>query len=399
MAVTPSPGLLPVSDRVDLVQSTPPVSLPGMARIAMIAGVPSVSINGGTYASFGTGGAAPTGVKLPFSRLIPSDRLDIIQGNPPVSPLGLGRLACIAGAPSVSIEGAAYTSLGAAGSAPTRGPFPGFLPTTDYIDLIQGNPPVSNPGTARIACFPGSSNLSISVEGGAYVALGVAAPPGSPSLWFDAQNVDGLNNSTMIDGQQVGTWKNLGSLASADLVQATGALRPLFRLVATAGKINNKSAVQSDGTQFMRTGAVASLNQPNLVAVVFRSTSLAAITAILDANSAGRQMFSFNGSGSGVVNMFAGVGPTSTGLTIVNLTWETLMGTFNGATSNGRLNGVDGGTINVGTNVMGGLSAFSDNVTDIFAGFIEEILVYSGSLPSAASVDAYINAKIGANPQ
>ena len=217
-------------------------------------------------------------------------------------------------------------------------------------------------------------------------------------MWFDAQNVDGLNNSTMIDGQQVGTWVNLGSAgAGGNAVQATAGLRPLFRLVATAGKINNKSAVQGDGTQFLQSAGITAVNQPLVVAAVWRSTSIASLVGLLDSNG-GRDMISMT-AGTGALNMYAGTGPVSTGLTLANTTWEVLVATFNGASSFLRMNGVQGSTISVGALTNTGSNLFSaSGGTSIAAGFIEEALYYSdGTTP--AQIEAYLTAKIGATPQ
>ena len=401
MAVIPSPGLiLPVSDRVDLVQGNPPLSPPGVARIAMIAGVPSVSINGGAYASFGTGGAASTGTQLSPSILPASDRLDIIQGNPPVSAAGSGRLAIIGGVASLSVEGAAFASLGVSGAAPTAcALFSDGLPPTGWIDIIQGNPPISQRGMARIACFTGATTLSISIEGAAYVTLGGIAPPGTPTLWFSARNIDGSNNGTLVDGQVVGTWTNLGSAgAGGNLVQATAGSRPFFRAVAAAGKINNMPAVQGDGTRWMSTGAITAFTQPSLVAAVLRSETIPAVEFWIDGRNSGGTARQTLLEQSGVAEM-ASNGIVAIG-TALAAKFSSVNGLFNGASSQGRVDGVAGAVVNAGVFTLDGMSVFASNATTgLMNGYIAEILAYTGGgQPTAAQVEAYFASIYGVTP-
>ncbi len=398
MAVIPSPGLiLPVSDRVVLVQGTPPLSPPGIARIAMIAGVPSVSINGGAYASFGTGGAAPSGTKESATILPVSDRLDIIQGTPPKSPIGCASLAIIGGVASLSVEGAAFASLGASGSASAGSAlFPGFLPPTGWVDIIQGSPPVSRPGTARIACFPGATTLSISIEGGAYVTLG-NSPPGTPTLWFDAQNIDGLGNSSLVDGQQIGTWTNLSSLgAAANAVQATGGLRPTFKLLGSSGKINNKSSVLFTPTQWMQTPNVANQAQPNVICAVMKP--IAGNGTIADGNDGvNRNDLLFSG---GTFQLFAGTSLYNSAIAATAGSYHVLRALFNAASSTIRVNKATStaGT-SPGTAILDGLSiGVAGDATTPINGEIVELLVYgAGTAPADALLDAYFDTKYGSS--
>jgi hypothetical protein len=403
MAVIPSPGLiLPISDRVDLVQGNPPLSPTGIARIAMIAGVPSVSINGGAYASFGSAGSAPSGTVQPQVRYLPTDHLDFIMGDPPVSPKGCGRLAVTtAGVASVSIESAAYASLGVSGAASTGCQlFPGFLYSTDYVDIVQGNPAVSLPGTARIACAPGSSTLSISINGAAYTTIAANQPPGSPALWYDAQNVDGLNNSSMVDGQQVGTWVNLGSLgASGTLTQATASSRPIFRLVGAAGKINNKSAVEgvTVNTTFMQTSSFTAQGTVYYIAAVVKAKSNPGVAML--AGETG-DLFQW-GLISGNQRLFQGGSSPTTGQTLTVGNWQSIGAQYNTASSFSTMDSVQSANVNV-TVVSGILGQFiifnNGGINSSFDGFIVEMLAYVGT-PAIAPINAYFVAKYGVTPQ
>lgn len=395
MTVIPSPGLiLPVSDRVDLVQGNPPLSSPGIARIAMIAGVPSVSINGGAYASFGSGGAAPTGCLLSQSILPASDRLDIIMGNPPVSPAGAGRLAVIGGVVSLSIEGAAYASLGASGAAPSGvAIFPDALPPTGWIDIIQGNPPVSPAGIARIACFPGATTLSISINGAAYVTLG-NTPPGSPTLNFDASNLDGSNNSTLTSGSQFGTANNLGSAGAAgNAVQATGANKPTFQ-----SDIGGLPAIQFSGGQWLSSGAITPFTQPSIIGIVVRSNTLPAVEFFCDGRVGGgnarQTILQESGTAQMASNSIVSDGTMTAGKFAI------IICNFNGASSSLQLDGATTSGLNPGTFALDGITLGASNAgTGPMTGYLRQLIAYTGAgQPTAAQLLTALQAKWGVTP-
>jgi len=382
---------VPIGGAIDIAEGAPPPAPQGVTRIARIGGVLMQSTDGANYSPLSTAMIPST----PSGRLGgPGGVLDLSEGAVAVPRLGVTRIARIGGVLMQSVDGAIWAPLTAL-TSPTSPSTQGYGPGLAGIDLSEGQFSVSAPGVTRLARIGGV--LATSTDGGAWTPL-ASLPPGAPFMWFDAQNVDGLGNSTMVDGQQVGTWVNLGSAgAGANAIQATAGLRPLFRKIATPGLIGNKSAVQSDGTQFMATAVLGAVVQPIVVAVVFRATSIASLCAIIDSNS-GRDMISFT-AGTGALNMYAGAGPVATGLTLANATWETLVATFNGASSFLRMNGTQGSTINAGTSSNTGAELFSALAgTSIVPGFIEEALFYSDGT-SPAAIEAYIAAKIGATPQ
>lgn len=227
-------------------------------------------------------------------------------------------------------------------------------------------------------------------------------PPGTPSLWFDAGNIDGLNNTSLVDGQGVGTWTNLGSVgAGGNLVQASAPLRPLYRAIATAGKINNRSGVENTGTMQMSTAALTVIPQPNITATVYRQASGAAAMSLNDNTVGGptdRQLIQTN-TGI-VVNIYAGGGVVATGNVPALTTWETLLISWNGASTFGRLNGSQAANVNPGANGIGGWKIFNQSSNgEPWLGIVAEQLIWTGSLPSVAAIEAYFAAKYGATPQ
>lgn len=58
---------------------------------------------------------------------------------------------------------------------------------------------------------------------------------------YDAENIDGTSNSTISDGELIGTWSNEGS--GADATQTVGAYKPVAELLS----LNNRASVAFDG--------------------------------------------------------------------------------------------------------------------------------------------------------
>lgn len=236
-------------------------------------------------------------------------------------------------------------------------------------------------------------------DGSYSTAVAAPTPPGTPALWYDAQDLKGLgdSNATQVDGTGVASWSSKGSHAGAAMVQATGSAQPIFRKVATSGKINNLSAVQGDGTQWIQNLAfTTALVQPTMVAMVVRPTDLAGFVILFDGFTARQRIIVTNVTG--VINGFAGSSVNySSAMTAA--TWATNVMTFNGASSVNRLDGVQSSTANPGANGLDGVQLFSLNGSNIAPAMFAEVLVYDGTLPSAASVEAYFAAKYGATPQ
>jgi len=229
------------------------------------------------------------------------------------------------------------------------------------------------------------------------INLSNLSPPGSPILWFDAQNIDGTNNSSLTDGQQVGTWLNLGSYGSAaNLVQATAGLRPLFTM--TAPVLTGKSCLTSDGTKQLQTATFTVTATPVTWLAIARQTGVGAKVVISGASGLAHQI----GTNPLVIQVFSG-SLISTGQFIVANTWHQLGFIANGASSSGSLDGTASGTVNAGSNSVSSLSAFGDGVGgELMNGTIAEIIAYSGALgsqPTLAQLTTYITTKYGAMPQ
>jgi hypothetical protein len=387
---------MPVGVAIDIAEGPAPAAPNGVTRIARVGGVLVQSTDGANYVPLSTP-MTPTAPGSSGGRA--GTAIDIAEGAVGPSRNGVTRIARTGGALVQSTDGANYAPLSSAMS-PTAPGSSGFGPVGGAIDIAEGPAGPSVLGVTRIARIGGV--LMVSIDGAPYAPLAGVVPPGTPSLWFDGQNIDGLNNSSLVDGQQLGTWLNLGSLgAGGNLVQATGATKPLFRLVAAAGKINNKSGVENTGTMQMSTLALTSQPQPNMVAFLYRQTALANGQLWDASTGGGRQFNQMLIAGPGTIQMFAGAGPVPTTAAIATGTWETVVNAFNGVSSYVRLNGVQTANVNPGTNALDSLRIFTDvSAVAPITGIIVELLEYSGgSQPTAAQIEAYFTSKYGATPQ
>lgn len=234
-------------------------------------------------------------------------------------------------------------------------------------------------------------------------AAAVVSPPGLAALefWHDSQNVDLTNNSSLVDGQAIGTWKNAGVRAAlGDVLQATAANKPKWDLVASAGKLNNKSSIECvDAARQMASGAFTTIPQPYQVAFVWRGTNAAnqiVVTglpidpqiAVLTANSH--------------LSINAGGGAVDVPLVVSANVFHTCVITFNGASSVARVDGVASSAFNPGSvgfqSVLVLMSSNSPGGVLGLIGFLVEHLVYS-TPQVATDIEAYFAARYGAFPQ
>lgn len=222
-------------------------------------------------------------------------------------------------------------------------------------------------------------------------------PPGTPSWWIDAQDVNN-GGAQPGNGSAIATWVNKGSVASGNAVQATGGLQPTFISVASAGKLGNKSCVRSGGTQWMQSANVTALTQPTIVYAICMTTTVAGgLVGVVDGN---------DGSNSNLLSRNAAVetiyaGSLLTGGNFVANTYHMAGGLYNNASSTIRLDGVQGGAGTVGAAIMDGITLFANGpVSSFWTGDIVEVLVYSGGgQPTAAQIESYFTSKYGAFPQ
>lgn len=229
---------------------------------------------------------------------------------------------------------------------------------------------------------------------------GVVSSDSPLKFSFDPQNIDGTNNSSLTDGQTIGTYVNLGAYGAAgNLVQATAGSRPFYRLIAASGKLNNLSAVQSDGARIMSTGACTLFTQPSLVCMIVRSETLPAIEFFCDGRSGGSTARQTLLQQSGTSQMASN--SIVNGGVMQAAKFHMICATYSGAASTLRLDGVTSGALNPGVFALDGVTLFASLVNSgPMTGFLGPYRAYTGpGQPTAAAVEAEWTTTYGAFPQ
>lgn len=215
----------------------------------------------------------------------------------------------------------------------------------------------------------------------------------APLVYYDAQDYNLKRNFGVTDGGGVLTHKNKGSLGSAlDATQATSGARWIFRKVGVVGKIKGLSALENDGARRMAPAAFTNLPQPMLLVTVMRLHGLG--TEVLFGG--GWEIYCSPLSANFYAGTFQG-GPAS----ITADTFHTFAMVGNGVSGSARLDGA-AVTKDLGTGGMTGLMIGSDGASTYMTGFFESLLIFGGALanlPSQATINAWVAAKIGATPQ
>lgn len=229
-----------------------------------------------------------------------------------------------------------------------------------------------------------------------------ALPPRPAALffWLHAQDSNLLRNAGIADGATPLTWKNKGTIAAAgNVTQATSGLRPVYRYLAAAGKIKNRSAFEADGTKQMQTSSLTAVATPVTWAVVARQTAVASKVYFSGPSGAAHQL----GTSPGIVLQIYSGALVNTGQSVVVNSWHQVGCILNGGASRGDLDGVAGGAVTAGSVSLTGVAVFGDTVGgEMIVGMIADVLGWSGPLGGHATlpeITAYVAREYGATPQ
>src|SRR4029077_3661260 len=178
--------------------------------------------------------------------------------------------------------------------------------------------------------------------------------PKIPALWYRADNLDGLFNTTLTTGQRLPVIKNIGTKGSAgDMLQATTNFQPFYE--ATGGPGGIPCVHCTSNAQFME--AVVPLAQTVMyVAVVEWAVTnvFAALCGGLD-NDAESAL----ANGGGYLRPYAGNAANVLG-TITGGKWNKVVVAFDGNNSSGMLNDVVNTVFDPGpSNPVNGLRLFN----------------------------------------
>lgn len=215
-------------------------------------------------------------------------------------------------------------------------------------------------------------------------------PPGSPLIWYDAANIDGTNNSSLVDMDPVTTWVNLGSRSSANATQATSSAKPTYR---NSGGVK---WVDFDGGDFIKTGTITTIPQPYTEVIVVGWDATGSSERATDGIDLAARGGMYKG-GTNRLESYAGVTLTSTN-SIAATKYYSCKVYFNGASSSAVLN--DTATAgNAGTNARTGV-VMGANVLDSpqLNGRLREILIYDSDMTTDQDLLDYLEAKYGTFP-
>ncbi len=264
------------------------------------------------------------------------------------------------------------------------------------------------PGIPSGNNIPSGGNVlsSGNVVSGNNIPVSASVLPGTPNFLYDAANIDGLNNSTLVDGQGVATYVNTGSFgAGANCAQGTAAARLLYRAVAASGKINNQPAVEGDGNRWLPAiGAIAAQAQPYVFAGVFLTNDLAGSYYLWTGFVEGSQHeMIVNFGAAGRVSLNNGGGFVNTTAVVTAASWNMFVAVHNGASSYFRLNGVQSANFNTGTVGFTGnvLMGPQSSASFRFKGMLPLLAGWTGtsSTQLVTDAEAYLIGRYGAFPQ
>lgn len=215
-------------------------------------------------------------------------------------------------------------------------------------------------------------------------------PPGSPLLWYAADNIDGTNNSSLNDMDPIGTWVNLGSASSADLTQATSSAKPTYRVDGT------DHWVDFDGGDFIKTGTITEISQPYTEILIVGWDALGGSERASDGINLSKRGGMYKG-GTNKIVAHAAADLTSSN-SVAATTYNSLLCHFNGGSSSLVVNGTTTAG-NVGAHVRSGI-ILGGNVLDSpqLNGRIREVLIYSGDMTADSDLTTYLTAKYGSFP-
>jgi hypothetical protein len=175
---------------------------------------------------------------------------------------------------------------------------------TTVTGHLENKESLMNRNTSRLALSFGVLLIGMFVVASASAALvttGLVAR-------FDATNVDGTNNSTLVNNSSVSSWVNIAPTGQQDgvasVIQATGTAQPKLN----TNTLNGLSVMRFDGVDdlLQSTAFTTALAQSNQILAVWRAFSNGGSGSILvDGLSTGRNNATYE---QGRIDMFAGGG-------------------------------------------------------------------------------------------
>jgi hypothetical protein len=210
----------------------------------------------------------------------------------------------------------------------------------------------------------------------------LAAPPGTPRVWLDAQAL------ALSDNDPVATWAD-GSGNALDFTEATN--RPTYK----TNVLNGHPCVRFDGTNDILSNASVDLVQPITIALKF---ALLSTTGTQESFFSGNNFLPliYKANSNPDTWAYYATAAIDSGV-VIDTNFNTIVATFNGASSTLRLNGSQIAASNPGTSgatakVAIGAAIDSGGTPSEFSDIdICEVLIYDGT-ESATGIESYFTA-------
>lgn len=206
----------------------------------------------------------------------------------------------------------------------------------------------------------------------------------SPTLWLDASD-----ESTITTDVGVSVWADKSG-NGYDVTQATGANQP-----ATGTRtINGLNVLDFDGSNDYLTNTAITTTQPNSIFAVAQFDVTSSYRFLLDGITSRQILYNYNGEAN--INAGTEVQSTSTPVSGAASIWS---GTFDGASSDLRINGVSEVSGNAGTNGLTDLAVGTLHTLNNFFlnGAVAEVIIIDSALSAQqiSDTETYLADKWG----
>jgi hypothetical protein len=242
------------------------------------------------------------------------------------------------------------------------------------------------------------SSTTYTTDAGPVVAVTQPTDITGCAIWLDgdqsvtASVFDATSGGNAVAaGGEIARWEDKSG-NGRHFVQAGSTLRPTL----TASGRNGRSVVTFDATNdCMASAATQNIAQPATWIFVYKTpSSVASGWALVDSSTDRIHVYSASGSD---LRMFTAGGSIVLENNVAADTWRIGTYHFNGASSQGRSNGVQSATGTTGTVAVNGTIHLASNggATTFRGQMAEAILLTNASLANIARVEAYLAAKWG----
>jgi hypothetical protein len=216
----------------------------------------------------------------------------------------------------------------------------------------------------------------------------IISPPGTPEFWFDGEDIDGIENTTLIPGDAIAVWKNKGYNNIREITQVIAGMRPVYSI----SEFGFRGATFDPAFQQSLSATLGAIQgQPFLMAVLARADDVTNRVAVssnaTDSQYLGTQSASYeNWGGGGSVSI---KGPTAS-VDVDRVQIATLLS--DGTSSIVQVDWREPGETDSGIFGFAGPRVGNKGLTDAFgfSGEVFQVLVYYGTNVTHADIVQWV---------